>query len=73
MKLFVILYGTIAALYGYAILSTGVWTLTGHCCGMYVWPISNKDQATRCLPWQDRHAPYTWFERGRCDDTWHRV
>lgn len=57
-------------LYVVGIGVTGVWTLTGHCCGS---PLLGADWAD-CVPAGDGMWPVKWFASGHCDPaTWKRV
>lgn len=69
MRFSLYLLGTVVCFYGTCVAATGIWTFTGHCCGIFV-PFLVGD-ATACMPVQDRMTGAS-LNSGRCNDDWHR-
>lgn len=71
MKVATTVLGIIIGSYGFVVGSTLWWTITGHCCGLYV-PYFDSDPA-RCLPAADKMW-WVWKGNTICDpNTWKRV
>lgn len=67
---FLMVYGTIVTLWGGAVVFTGWWTITGHCCGSPLIGAGWDD----CLPVGDDMWPTKYIMKGHCDaSTWKRV
>lgn len=60
----------VVIVYGFFIIVTDAWTLTGHCCGS---PLLGADWDA-CLPVGDEMFPVKYLMQGHCDKkTWKRV
>ena len=63
-------YGSFVTVWGIAVVITGWWTITGHCCGS---PLLGADW-DQCMPVQDKYWLTQKLGSGHCDPhTWRRV
>jgi len=70
MRIGLVLYAAFVTTWASCIATTGWWTITGHCCGMFV-PFITGD-ALSCLPAGDHQWPEKILMSGRCGTDWRR-